>query len=77
MSKEVQNLDFKGQPCPLPLLKTKQALMNAKTGAQFEVVTTDQGSLKDIPLYLSRTSHNLLKHWQSDDGCYFFLIQVV
>ena len=71
----MQRLDLTWQRCPLPLLKTKQALVSAEKGENVEVVTSDSGSLRDIPLYLKRTDHQLLKQWQEDD-LFYFMIEV-
>lgn len=71
----MKELDFTGQRCPLPLLKMKQALIEAKNHETLKVMTSDEGSLRDIPLYLSRTKHNLLKQDQLN-GIYCFIIEV-
>ena len=71
----MQTLDLTGQACPLPLLKTKQALISLQKGEILQVITSDPGSLRDIPLYLQRCQHQLLKQWQQDT-CYYFQISV-
>ena len=71
----MKELDFTGQRCPLPLLKTKQALIATIKNEQIKVLTTDEGSLRDIPLYLSRTEHTLLKQGQLNE-IYYFIIEV-
>ncbi|MCJ8311419.1 MAG: sulfurtransferase TusA family protein [Saccharospirillaceae bacterium] len=71
----MKELDFTGQRCPLPLLKMKQALIEATSNELLKVMTSDEGSLRDIPLYLSRTKHTLLKQDQQN-GIYHFIIEV-
>jgi len=79
----MKELDFTGQRCPLPLLKMKQALIEAqikgakegKSNEILKVMTSDEGSLRDIPLYLSRTEHTLLNQDQQN-GAYYFIIEV-
>ncbi|BBP42954.1 sulfurtransferase TusA family protein [Thiosulfativibrio zosterae] len=44
-------LDFKGLPCPLPLVKLKKALVTQPEVAIFKVVATDKGVLKDLPAF--------------------------
>jgi len=71
----MKQLDFTGQRCPLPLLKMKQALIEASNKDQLQVMATDEGSLRDIPLYLSRTKHTLIKQYQLNN-IYHFIIEV-
>jgi tRNA 2-thiouridine synthesizing protein A len=42
-------LDTSGLSCPMPLLKTKKALLGMAPGEVIEVVCSDPGSQKDIP----------------------------
>ncbi|OVE83087.1 sulfurtransferase TusA family protein [Natronolimnobius baerhuensis] len=51
MSSEYQTtetLDVKGQSCPMPIVKTKQAIDDLEAGDVLEVVATDSGSMSDI-----------------------------
>ena len=41
-------LDVKGQNCPMPVVKTKQAIDDLDAGDVLEVVATDSGSMSDI-----------------------------
>ncbi|MDJ1434732.1 sulfurtransferase TusA family protein [Halostagnicola sp. A-GB9-2] len=41
-------LDVKGQSCPMPIVKTKQAIDDLTAGDVLEVVATDSGSISDI-----------------------------
>lgn len=43
-----ETLDVKGQSCPMPIVKTKQAIDELEDGAVLEVVSTDSGSMSDI-----------------------------
>ena len=42
------DLDTRGLNCPLPILKIKKTLNKAETGEVVRMISTDQGSLKDI-----------------------------
>ncbi|MCY4046003.1 MAG: sulfurtransferase TusA family protein [Cellvibrionales bacterium] len=67
-------LDARGLSCPLPLLKTKLALKAMEKGETLDVLASDSGSFKDIPVYLEQTEHKLLvKETQGDD--YHFIIE--
>ncbi|GAB3024812.1 sulfurtransferase TusA family protein [Natronobiforma cellulositropha] len=43
-----ETLDVKGLSCPMPIVKTKQAIDDLETGDILEVVATDSGSMSDI-----------------------------
>ena len=43
-----ETLDVKGQSCPMPVVKTKQAIDDLEAGDVLEVVATDSGSMSDI-----------------------------
>jgi TusA-related sulfurtransferase len=51
MSSEIdvtEMLDVKGASCPMPVVKTKQAVDELVAGDVLEVVATDSGSMSDI-----------------------------
>ncbi len=66
-------LDAKGLSCPLPLLKTKQAIESLGSGQVLEVHGTDQGSKHDIPGWCERTGHIFLGHIDEDNFIRFFI----
>ncbi|WP_028670096.1 sulfurtransferase TusA family protein [Saccharospirillum impatiens] len=74
-STPARQLDACGLRCPLPLLRTKQALAGMQSGETLEVLATDAGSWRDIPAYLSRAPHQLLEQDESEAGLFRFLIQ--
>ena len=56
-----QYLDALGLNCPLPLLKTRQALRHLTPGQTLAVVASDAGSVRDIPEYVRQSSHQLVR----------------
>ncbi len=70
----VIELDLKGLNCPMPILKTKQALMKAQVGDQIRVYATDPHSEVDFKAFIIRTKHHLLENHQQD-GVFTFLIE--
>ena len=54
-------LDTSGQQCPMPLLKTRQALRHMQPGQVLEVIATDASSANDIPAYLRQSCHELVR----------------
>jgi tRNA 2-thiouridine synthesizing protein A len=69
-----QFLDTRGLNCPLPLLKTKQALNKLTTGQVLKVVATDAGSVRDFKAFTDRSDHELLEMF-SADAEYTYLIR--
>lgn len=74
-----QHLDARGLNCPLPLLKTRQALRHLTPGQVLEVRASDAGSARDIPAYLGQSPHSLVRQDDIDTGdgpvSYRFLIR--
>jgi tRNA 2-thiouridine synthesizing protein A len=68
-----QTLDMSGHNCPMPILKTKQALtaMNAKD--TIEVICTDKGSTKDFIAFCNQTSNTLISHSDQDNHFIFHI----
>lgn len=48
----MQIVDTRGQQCPAPLIATKRALKEAKTGESFKVLTENKTSLENISRFL-------------------------
>ncbi|MFP8953681.1 sulfurtransferase TusA family protein [Natrialbaceae archaeon A-arb3/5] len=63
-----ETLDVKGQACPMPVVKTKQAIDNLDAGDVLEVVATDSGSMSDIQGWAEGTAGvELLDQVEGDD----------
>ena len=61
-----QSLDMCGYACPMPILKTKQALASMASREVIEVICTDQGSKKDFVAFCNQLGHKLIS--QRDVG---------
>ena len=61
-----KTLDMCGYACPMPILKTKQALASMSTREVIEVICTDQGSKKDFVAFCNQLGHKLIS--QRDEG---------
>jgi tRNA 2-thiouridine synthesizing protein A len=59
-------LDCRGLVCPMPLVKTRQALMVVEPGATICVLATDPASTADFESFCAATGHKLLQSDQSD-----------
>ncbi|MDB4837486.1 sulfurtransferase TusA family protein [Marinomonas sp.] len=67
-------LDAREDRCPMPLLKTKLSLSKMQQGESLCVITSDSGSLKDIPQYIDLVGFSLLSVCE-DDNIFTFMIQ--
>lgn len=67
-------LDAKGVSCPLPILKSKKALLDVAPGETLEVLATDPGSVADFAAFCRMTGHELLES-ESDGVVFRFLIR--
>lgn len=56
-----QNLDLSGLNCPMPLLKTKQALNRLESGKVLRVLATDPSSERDFKVFSEQSGIPLLK----------------
>lgn len=63
-----ETLDVKGLSCPMPVVKTKQAVDQLDSGETLEVLATDSGSISDIQGWVDATTGvELLEQDESDD----------
>lgn len=69
-----QVLDCRKLSCPLPVLKTKNAISKMDMGKILEVISTDPGSVKDIEAWAKQTGQDLLEIIR-EDGHYRFYIK--
>ena len=69
-----QMIDARGLSCPMPIVKTAQAVKHIPSGAAVELVATDPGSIKDIAAWCRATGNELVE--QTLDGAvYRFVIR--
>jgi len=69
-----QTLDARGLSCPMPIVKTAQAIKTIPSGGLIEVLATDPGSVKDFAAW-SRTTGNELVEQSEDRGTYRFVLR--
>jgi tRNA 2-thiouridine synthesizing protein A len=67
-------VDARGLSCPMPIVKTAQAIKTVASGALVEVMATDPGSVKDFAAW-SRTTGNVLVEQAADGGVYRFVLR--
>jgi len=69
-----QTLDVKGLACPLPIVKTAQAVKPMESGEVIEVLATDPGAVPDFNAWC-RTTGNRLVEQTEEGGVFRFLVQ--
>ena len=70
----LQTVDARGLSCPMPIVKTAQAIKTLPSGALIEVLATDPGSVKDMAAW-SRTTGNELVEQTTDGGVFRFVLR--
>lgn len=69
-----RTLDCKGLSCPLPIVKTAQAVRTLAAGDFIEVLATDPGSAKDFAAWSKVTGNELVENSQAD-GVFRFVFK--
>jgi tRNA 2-thiouridine synthesizing protein A len=67
-------VDARGLSCPMPIVKTAQAVKGLASGALVEVLSTDPGSTKDFVAW-SKTTGNEIVEQSVDGNVYRFVIR--
>jgi TusA-related sulfurtransferase len=67
-------VDARGLQCPMPVLKVAQAIDQIDTGQTLELVSTDRGSLSDIPAWAGDMGHTLKETFE-DGSEFHYLIE--
>jgi len=68
-------LDARGLACPMPIVKSAQAIAGLVSGELLEVLATDPGSTKDFAAWARATGHELVEQSTPDDGVYRFVLR--
>jgi len=69
-----QTIDARGLSCPMPIVKTAQAVKPLPSGAVVELLATDVGSIKDVAAWCRATGNELIEQ-TSDGAVYRFVIR--
>lgn len=65
-SEELNNLtadktvDARGTACPGPLLEAKKSIGKVGSGQVMEIISSDEGTKKDVPKWASKKGHEFL-----------------
>ncbi|HET8567649.1 MAG TPA: sulfurtransferase TusA family protein [Candidatus Limnocylindria bacterium] len=56
-----KSIDARGMACPGPLLALIGAIRQGQVGDTFEVISSDAGSKTDIPAWVGKAKHELVR----------------
>lgn len=59
-------VDARGLACPIPLVRTRQALMVLPSGAVIMLLATDPQTPRDLEDLCEHAGHRILDHAQAD-----------
>ena len=62
-----RTLDLPGLQCPLPIVKTAQAIRELGSGDLIEALATDPGSVADFKAWCTATGNELVEQSDADD----------
>jgi tRNA 2-thiouridine synthesizing protein A len=68
-----KTFDLKGLACPMPVVKVSKGIKDVEVGDVIEAISTDPGSLTDIPAWARTTGNEVIKTEQDDKVIRFFI----
>ena len=66
-------LDAKGLACPMPIVKTKKAMDELKSGEILEIHATDKGAKSDLTAWAKSGGHELIQDTEEDGILKFWI----
>jgi tRNA 2-thiouridine synthesizing protein A len=66
-------MDLKGLPCPMPVVKVSKGIKDVPVGETIEAISTDPGSLTDIPAWARTSGNEVVKTEQDGDVIRFYI----
>ena len=63
----VHEVDARRLLCPMPVIRTQDAIAKLNKGDILEVVCTDPGALNDVPAWCRINGHKVLSTDENDD----------
>lgn len=67
-----ETLDCSGLKCPIPVIKTAEAIKKIEVGQILQVISTDPGTLLDMEAWSRQTGHELVYSRQRDSSFIFY-----
>jgi len=67
-------VDARGLQCPMPVIKTAQAIGKIESGQTLEIIASDKGALSDIPAWADDMGHQVTEQFE-EPGEYHFILE--
>ncbi|MCE1195636.1 sulfurtransferase TusA family protein [bacterium] len=68
-----KTLDCKGLACPMPIVRLSMEISKVKVGEVIEMLSTDPGSLADVPSWAKSTGNVVLENKQEPGLIRFYV----
>jgi tRNA 2-thiouridine synthesizing protein A len=75
MTKINKKLDARGWLCPKPILNSRKMIKKMKINQVLEILTTDPGSVTDIPAWAEVTGQELISKEELGPDNFRFLVR--
>ena len=75
MTKVNKTVDARELSCPMPITKSMQMIKKIRMGQVLEILTTDPGSKRDIPIWAKVTKQELLSFEELGPENFRFLVK--
>jgi len=69
-----ETIDARGMPCPGPLMSLIGTIRRSEVGTVIEVLSSDEGSLTDIPAWVSKAKQEMVEI-VTEDGFTRFMVR--
>ena len=69
-------IDLRGLTCPEPLIKLIEKMKDVEVGREVEVLTTDPGTIVDIPLWAEKSGVEVIDCSREENQIKFILKKV-
>ncbi len=69
-----ETIDARGMPCPGPLMSLIGTIRQSEAGTVIEVLSSDEGSLTDIPAWVSKAKQEMVEI-VTEDGFTRFVVR--
>ena len=70
-------LDARGSACPMPIVKTSQAIKGIAVGDTLEILATDRGAVSDVPAWCTFTGNQLIEQTEEEGPVFRFVVRKV
>lgn len=64
-------VDTRGMFCPVPIIKTSEAIRNLRSGGVLEVISDDPAIESDLPAWCKSTGHTILESRREGRDFYY------